>query len=161
MSQWGRWVLKRPRGRASRTGDAERVFEEAILDFVSFDPSSLRHLYLDCTVRNALGKLYLEAGSSDAPGVDMRLAVEQKAKRYPDMDGMHCCTAAIDQYGFLGSELHITLGELAAQATANDAAHARPPCDWLKKWLRQLSTAMAKVQATAILQSTPPPGQSD
>ena len=79
VPQWGRWVLKRPRGRAGRTGDAERVFEEAILDLVSFDPSSLRHLYLDCTVRKSLGKRYLEAGSSDAPGVAMRLAVEQKA----------------------------------------------------------------------------------
>ena len=123
------------------------------MDIVSFEVAALRHLHLDCTVRNSPGQRYLEAEAPSTPGIGMRLASEDKAKRYPDKDGLHCITAAMDQCGFIGSEFLDMLQQLAVQADANDTAHARPSCNWLRKWLRQLSTAMAKVQASAIAQA--------
>ena len=96
VPQWGRWTQKRQRrargvrgfrpadagDTADTTGSAlEWVYEEAILDVVSFDPSTLQHHYFDCTVRNSIGRRYLEAGSSSMSGVAMRLAAEQKTKR--------------------------------------------------------------------------------
>ena len=43
VPQWGRWVRKRRRRRADHLDGPELVYEEAVLDVVSFDPASLQH----------------------------------------------------------------------------------------------------------------------
>ena len=126
-------------------------YVEAKLDVVSFDPAMVQHYYIDTTVRNALCTRYLQAGSADNPGVAMRLASEEKSRRYPDKDGLHCTTASVEQHGLIGEEFLQLLELLAGQASANDASHARPACHWLRRWLRQISVSTALVQASAIV----------
>ena len=141
VPQWGVW---RQRGR----GNLDWQYTEAILDVVSFDPGSLQHLHVDTTVRNSLGKRYLDAGSATTPGVAMSIAARDKEKRYPAGGGMRCTTAAVDQFGYIDEDFLVLLSTLACMASVNDASHGRPRCNWLRKWLRHLSSGLAVVQAT-------------
>ena len=75
VPQWGRWMRKRRR-RADPGDGPEWWYEEAILDVVSLDPSTLQHRYSDATVRNSMGQRYLEAGSAERPGLALRMAAE-------------------------------------------------------------------------------------
>ena len=139
--------------RGRNSSQHEWCYVEAILDVVSFDPSALRHLYIDATVRNLFSKRYLDAGSASSAGVALSIAADQKLKRYPDLDGLHCMTAGIDQYGCISVDFFVLLQQLAAQASISDFACARPRCDWLRKWTRQLSLVLALVQASAVCQT--------
>ena len=155
VPQWGRWIRRRRRRRSTHEDNAspQSLYVEAILDVVSFDPSTLQHYFVDSTVRNSLSKRYLEAGSSRTPGVALRRAAEQKLRRYPDTDTLRCIMAWVDQFGFISDEFCNFLEHLAAQAAANDAAHARPSCNWLKGWLLQISSSLTLVQASAVRHS--------
>ena len=125
---------------------------EAVLDVVSFGPSILQHLYLDATVRNALGPKYLQAarGSSVGPCFALTAAAKQKVTRFPDASGLHVLTAGMKQRGRFSDELHGLLFASQGQARANDLAHRRPPYQVLRRWLRKLSTGLALVQASIV-----------
>ena len=157
VPQWGKWVAaRRPRrrqgGRHSSTANGSdegaQHYVEAILDVVSFDPGSLQFLYIDATVRNAVGQRYLDpvSGSAVSPGYALAFATDEKRKRYPDSDGLHVITAGMEQHGRIADEFLSFLEVLQGQAGSNDEAHCRPACHWLKKWLRQLSSGLALAQ---------------
>ena len=77
-------------------------------------------------------------------------AVKRKLARYPCKDGFSCLPAALEQAGAIGHDFLEFMKEMAAQAQQHDDNRARPRSHWKRRWLQQISTALALIQAKAV-----------
>ena len=85
------------------------------------------------------------------------MATKEKQTRYPDRDGKHITTCAVEAYGRMGEEFLDLLRTLHTKAQQHDKDSGRHPASWLHRWLKQISFALARSSANALLEANTGP----
>ena len=114
-----------------------------------------QRLTFDATVRCPTARSYLESAapgrsSASHDGYACEVAASDKARRYPEQDGLKVQTCAVEAYGRIGDDFLEALAHLDHRAHQEDIARNLPTTRWFPRWLDHISCGVARGVARSM-----------
>ena len=136
--------------RNAKANDGKRAVTivDAVLDVECFDHQYARNMLLDATVRHPMARSIRDA--ANLPGAALRIAEQDKARRYPPSSGRYVTCCAVETYGRASDTTVHVLSRFASLAKEQMSQRGLAPVSRLKSWKTKLSWMLAQHMGKSV-----------